>query len=1192
MAARKLDTAAMQRPLSLRFVAADQEAHYLKTKARELQRTSFQWAFLVGIALILGHIRLQAIGCDNAGNIVAILTGTILCLLGAVLLGTHRFPLPPLLCEVLAVTCITAGLLPCMVLSVTVPHCLSEKPQDTLPLFETEANRETWDLFFVIVLDCLVTSSHLFLPVRWSSLWPIELLVTIGFTFSFLTRSSLEASDGCNLLVLIMLVCFASYGKRIMESNDRSRFMSTIQWEQHRPAFGVDRDLEASSVSIVALSATASVPEEDDAEDDRQDPRSLEQLLHTVFAKHRPDAEGEFSGGSNSGPLLDLMSGDTAGASNAPSMKAQDKEKTDEVTPTLAPVLPTEPAAQPAAAVPAVAPPTYAPHVHTTVLGLATSPQQSNPPRGGATPSVVTVNTMQHVVSVNSANSGPKLPPTFMQKVLGKTIDAVVTVLGRSGEAVVTNMPPPIPQQQDMFSPDGASRRPSLHDENQNSSRNSPKPPPGRNTPTRTLGDKTHAPPPVPERENNRSWSDVILNGIDQLRGINGRPAVDAAVLSPSRGVFGGFEKLKDRRNKTAKDCKVGVQADMESLLVLGCKEQWLINTDELEIMPEELLGAGTFGVVVASKFHGTTVAVKLMRSASDACTAKALPTLATELRILRHVRHPNIVLFHGACIDPASGELGLVLEYINGVPLDELIYPEAGEPPQLKPLFQYHVLLDICCALRYLHTRTPCIVHGDLKGSNTLVEGSLECLRAKLVDFGLSRIVEKSAQPLGGTLRYVAPEVLANPECRPAPRADVFSFGRLAFSVVTSRYPLQSVDIDTIRRAAIEERPLPLQWPLPGQCRLAPQCKVLCERALCVKPLERPNMTAVHKMLLGWSQEDPQAHTKLPWQAGLARVRANLATMNDEREEADREQKQREQAEEERQEQRQRKQEQRQAMYQQQRQRQEEAQRMREEQERQQREQQRQRQEQAGRGAPRASQPATTETGRTPCMNLADLEDWTHEGWSGDEAEAPLLSEGPSLGGHRVGGRTPTIASVHGFRKRTFGGSRPGTGCSQGLAAGDGGSMQHGEMAAMQRTVQEMQQAQQQRAAQMQQAEGAERAERAEREVAQGRGEEKSASQGQDRPWSASDLQKSSDRPPERKPYNIHTEVSAVKDYVEERNEAEVRPFARPGSPGDWFAEAMNALTADQPGADLDTAAAMGHVATMNQLEQMLEAG
>eukprot|EP00971_Amphidinium_carterae_P195544 3880334-Amphidinium_carterae.2 len=169
----------------------------------------------------------------------------------------------------------------------------------------------------------------------------------------------------------------------------------------------------------------------------------------------------------------------------------------------------------------------------------------------------------------------------------------------------------------------------------------------------------------------------------------------------------------------------------------------------------------------------------------------KFLTSIANELRVLRRVRHPHIVSFFGACVD-ASYALSTcwAMQVKSGQSLDKYVRSWKSAPStECRHKVSLHqvrsftasslstafavlkVLLDVSCALRYLHAQAPAVVHGDLKPSNVLVEdwccsrvlcgciespllsqeGRLEP-HAKLLDFGLSRVLGTRPRPLGGT--------------------------------------------------------------------------------------------------------------------------------------------------------------------------------------------------------------------------------------------------------------------------------------------------------------------------------------------------------------------------------------------------------------------------------------------------------
>ena len=93
--------------------------------------------------------------------------------------------------------------------------------------------------------------------------------------------------------------------------------------------------------------------------------------------------------------------------------------------------------------------------------------------------------------------------------------------------------------------------------------------------------------------------------------------------------------------------------------------EQWLVREAEVQLTdPIHFLGSGGFGVVVSGSVHGTLVAVKCPVCLEG---AQSLADIGNELRILRKLKHPNIVMFHGACFDFENGDVALVLELLHG---------------------------------------------------------------------------------------------------------------------------------------------------------------------------------------------------------------------------------------------------------------------------------------------------------------------------------------------------------------------------------------------------------------------------------------------------------------------------------------------------------------------------------------------
>eukprot|EP00811_Abedinium_folium_P034057 NODE_6972_length_1620_cov_6.072338.p1 GENE.NODE_6972_length_1620_cov_6.072338~~NODE_6972_length_1620_cov_6.072338.p1 ORF type:complete len:430 (-),score=102.59 NODE_6972_length_1620_cov_6.072338:329-1618(-) len=208
--------------------------------------------------------------------------------------------------------------------------------------------------------------------------------------------------------------------------------------------------------------------------------------------------------------------------------------------------------------------------------------------------------------------------------------------------------------------------------------------------------------------------------------------------------------------------------------------------------------------------------------------------------------------MFYGALIDPCSNEIALVMEWIEGVQLDDYV---ATRSP--RPEVRHGLLTDVSNALRFLHAQRPPVVHGDLKGSNIRIEcmstqTAHEVVRAKLLDFGLARLVVKGSPALGGTMNWKAPEVFMNQCEPPQASADVFSFGRVVYLVGTGRRPLAGLTRAAIVNCAQKHgRVPPLVWP--EDCPFRVESIALCDALLQFQPLLRPAMAEVAVELQAW---------------------------------------------------------------------------------------------------------------------------------------------------------------------------------------------------------------------------------------------------------------------------------------------------------------------------------------------------
>ncbi|KAJ9141537.1 hypothetical protein P3X46_032062 [Hevea brasiliensis] len=199
------------------------------------------------------------------------------------------------------------------------------------------------------------------------------------------------------------------------------------------------------------------------------------------------------------------------------------------------------------------------------------------------------------------------------------------------------------------------------------------------------------------------------------------------------------------------------------------------------EITLGERIGLGSYGEVYHGDWHGTEVAVK--RFLDQGISVESLEEFRTEVRIMKRLRHPNVVLFMGAVT--RAPNLSIVTEFLPRGSLYRLIHRLNNQLDERRRL---RMALDAARGMNYLHNCTPMIVHRDLKSPNLLVDKNWV---VKVCDFGLSRIKHStflSSRSTAGTAEWMAPEVLRNEPSDE--KCDVYSFGVILWELCTMQQP------------------------------------------------------------------------------------------------------------------------------------------------------------------------------------------------------------------------------------------------------------------------------------------------------------------------------------------------------------------------------------------------------------------
>lgn len=192
-------------------------------------------------------------------------------------------------------------------------------------------------------------------------------------------------------------------------------------------------------------------------------------------------------------------------------------------------------------------------------------------------------------------------------------------------------------------------------------------------------------------------------------------------------------------------------------------------------------LGEGGFGSVFEGQLSsGEKIAVKRLDG-----LGQGKKEFLAEVMTIGNIHHVNLVRLIGFCAEKLNRLL--VYEFMCNGSLDKWIFSKNPAEACLDWQLRRNIILDIAKGLAYLHDECrQRIVHLDIKPQNILLDSNL---RARVSDFGLSKLVDRDQSQIVTTMRgtpgYLAPEWLTSVITE---KADVYSFGIVVMEVVCGR--------------------------------------------------------------------------------------------------------------------------------------------------------------------------------------------------------------------------------------------------------------------------------------------------------------------------------------------------------------------------------------------------------------------
>lgn len=289
----------------------------------------------------------------------------------------------------------------------------------------------------------------------------------------------------------------------------------------------------------------------------------------------------------------------------------------------------------------------------------------------------------------------------------------------------------------------------------------------------------------------NSSYNNDQTQGTHHDNGLNITPKPSSGPLRPSSSNIGNTPKNNERKPLV----NVSLTPAQRVEKISGLRMNNIL--DNFEFL--NLVGKGAFANVYKGINLKTNqvVAIKQIELERD----QDFKELMGEIDLLKILKHPNIVKYHGFVKTPTS--LNVLLEYCSGGSLRQLYKKTNTGIPESEIIKYVELILH---GLNYLHEQG--VVHRDVKAANVLItkDGDI-----KLADFGVATKVSSQHHTVVGTPNWMAPETVLGGDglCT---ASDIWSLGATIIELFTTKPPYHDLNpMATLHAIGTDDHP-----PLP----------------------------------------------------------------------------------------------------------------------------------------------------------------------------------------------------------------------------------------------------------------------------------------------------------------------------------------------------------------------------------------
>uniref|UniRef100_UPI0037E8D9FE serine/threonine-protein kinase WNK2 isoform X2 n=1 Tax=Semicossyphus pulcher TaxID=241346 RepID=UPI0037E8D9FE len=241
-------------------------------------------------------------------------------------------------------------------------------------------------------------------------------------------------------------------------------------------------------------------------------------------------------------------------------------------------------------------------------------------------------------------------------------------------------------------------------------------------------------------------------------------------------------------------------------------------------------LGRGSFKTVYKGLDTETWVEVAWCELQDRKLSKVERQRFKEEAEMLKGLQHPNIVRFYDFWESPVKGKKCIVL--VTELMTSGTLKTYLKRFKVMKPKVLRSWCRQILKGLHFLHTRTPPIIHRDLKCDNIFITGPTGSV--KIGDLGLATLKAASfAKSVIGTPEFMAPEMY---EEHYDEAVDVYAFGMCMLEMATSEYPYSECQ----NAAQIYRKVTSGVKPASYNKVMDPEIKEIIGECICQKKEER----------------------------------------------------------------------------------------------------------------------------------------------------------------------------------------------------------------------------------------------------------------------------------------------------------------------------------------------------------------